>query len=342
MSYARCLITALLLVAVSAGACAAGPPAYRITKTVPLGSPDGWDYLYFEPQSQRVFVAHSNEITVVDGRTGNLVGRIEHVGGVNGVTVIPELGKGYTDSRAGKAAVAFDLASLKARRRIPAGEDTDAIVYDPSTRRVFVMDGDGMKAFVIDPGTDQTVATIDLQGKPEFAVSDETGHVFINITDRQEIVRVDARSATIQARWPISSCQSPHGLAMDRATHRLFATCLNNRLVVVDADNGRLVATLPIGKGSDGAAFDSKRKLIFSSNGEGTLSIISEQGPDQFVSLGEVPTKPFARTMTLDPATGRLYLVTADLDEVNPTAQSLRQRYAIRRGTVQLLFVDPS
>jgi hypothetical protein len=332
----------MLLTTLGTGAFAAGQVSYKITKTVALGAPDGWDYLYFEPKSHRVYVAHSTEITVVDGHTGDVVGRVEHIGGVNGVTAIPELGKGYTDSRADKSAIAFDLSSLKVTKQIPAAEDTDAVIYDPATRRVFVMEGDAASATAIDPKTDQAVATVNLQGKPEYAVSDEAGHIFVNITDKQEIVRVDARTGTVQARWPIPTCKAPHGLAMDRTAHRLFSSCVNSQLVVVNADSGAVVATLPIGKGTDAAAFDPTRKLVFSSNGEGTLSVIREQDPDHYVSLGDVPTKPFARTMTLDPATGRIYLVTADLDEVNPNAENPRQRYAIRRGTVQLLFLDPS
>jgi hypothetical protein len=336
------ILASVLALPTASAAAPTGAPLYKITKTVPLGGTDGWDYLYFEPQSHRVYVAHSTEITVVDGHNGDIVGRVQGISRVNGVTAIPELGKGYTDSRDKKAAVAFDLNSFMATKDIPADTDTDAVIYDPATRRVFVMNGDGMDATVIDATNDQGLANIPLQGKPEYLVSDNAGYVYINITDKREIVRLDARSLKIDARWPIPECEGPHGLAMDREAHRLFASCVNKQLVVVDAQNGKIVATLPIGRGTDAAAFDSKRKLVFSSNGEGTLSIISEQGPDKFVSLGEVQTKPFARTMALDPATGRIYLVTAELDEINPQAENLRQRYAIRRGTVELLFLDPS
>jgi len=337
-------VTALtlgLLTATATSAQAADAPSYRITRTVMLGPPDGWDYLYFEPLSHRVYIAHATEITVVDGHSGDIVGRVQGVAGVNGITAIPELHKGYTDSRAKRAAVAFDLASLKATKEIPADIDTDALIYDPATRRVFVMNGDAKSATVIDATNDQPVATIALQGQPEFLVADAAGHIYINLTDKREIVRVDAHRARIDARWPIPACERPHGLAMDRKTRRLFASCVNSLLVVVDADSGRVITTLPIGKGTDASAFDPVRKLVFSSNGEGTLSIIREQGPDQFVAAGTIPTKPFARTMTLDPTTGRLYLVTAEIDEVNPQAQNPRQRYAIRPGTVQLLFLDP-
>ena len=329
-------------VLISPVAAPADAVAYKITKSVPLGAPDGWDYLFFEPQSHRVYVAHSTEITVVDGRSGELVGRVSGIDRVNGVTAVPSLHKGYTDSRGKKAAVAFSLPALKVTREIPADVDTDALIYEPVTRRVFVMNGDGMNATVIDATNDKPVATIPLQGKPEFAVVDTRGHVFVNIADKREIVDIDARKASIQARFPVPSCESPHGLAMDPDTRRLFSSCVNSLLVVVDADDGRIIASLPIGKGTDAAAFDPKRKLVFSANAEGTLSVIRQQGPDKYDSLGEIPTRPLARTMAIDPDTGRLYLVTADVNEVNPKAAKLRERYAIRPGTVQLLFVDPS
>jgi YVTN family beta-propeller protein len=337
----------LLVAAVCAAAAAAAPasdPAhvsYTVTRSVPLGAPDGWDYLYFEPQSHRVYVAHGTEITVVDGRSGELVGRVTGIGGVNGIVALPQLRKGYTDSRRDKSAVVFDLATFKVTGQIPADTDTDALIYEPSTQRVFVMNGDGQDTTVIDTVHDAAVATVPLQGQPEFAAADGNGHVFVNITDKREIVRIDARSARIEARWPIPSCERPHGLAIDPATHRLFSSCVNSLLLVVSADDGRVIASLPIGRGTDAAAFDPKRKLVFSSNGEGTLSVIRQQGPDHYVSLGDIPTRPLARTMTLDPDSGRLYLVTADVNEVNPKAERLRERYAIRPGTVQLLFLDP-
>ena len=337
----RFALALALSTALATGAALAAAPAYKIIKSVALGSPDGWDYLTFEPATHRVYVAHANEITVVDSRSGDIIGRVQGITGVNGVAVIPGINKGYTDSRARKAAVAFDLTTFKVIKEIPADEDTDGIVYEPLSKRVFVVNGDAGNATIIDTATDTAVTNLALGGKPEFLVSDDAGHVFINITDKKEIVRVDAKSAKVDARWPISECEGPHGLALDKAHHRLFSSCVNSKMVVVDAEKGTVLATLPIGKGSDGAAFDSKRMLAFSSNGEGTVSVVSEQAGDKFVSMGEIPSRPFARTMTVDPETGRLFLVTADLDEVNPKAENLRQRYQIKRGTVQLLFLDP-
>lgn len=332
------LVLTLILFATAPVLAAA--PTYKVAKSIPLGAPDGWDYVTYEPTSHRVYVAHANEITVVDTNSGEVVGRVQGIQGVNGVAVIPALGKGYTDSRAKKAAVAFDLKTFKVTKEIPADADTDGVAYEAASNRVFVVNGDAANVTIIDAVTDTAVANLPLGGRPEFLVSDDADHVYINITDKKEIVRVDAKAAKVDARWPIADCEGAHGLAMDKEAHRLFSSCANSKMVVVDSDKGAVLASLPIGKGTDGAGFDPKRKLAFSSNGEGTVSVIAARG-DKFEALGDIPSRPFARTMAVDPDTGRLFLVTADLDEINPKAESLRQRYQIRRGTVQLLFLDP-
>ena len=340
MAKSQIAIALLMSALIGAGAATAAAPTYKITKAVPLGAPDGWDYVVFEPTAHRVYVAHSNEVTVVDSRSGEVVGRVA-VPGVNGVALVPALGKGYTDNRTKKAVVVFDLNTFKPIKEIPADVDTDGVIYDPASKRVFVANGDANNMTIVDTVTDTAVTNLSLGGKPEYLVSDEAGHVYVNITDKKEIVRIDSRAAKVDARWPIADCEGAHGLAMDRAGHRLFASCANAKMVVVDSDKGTVVATLPIGKGTDAAAFDSKRKLAFSSNGDGTLSVISEVGVDTFTALGDVASRPFARTMAVDSDTARVFLVTADLDEVNPGAENLRQRYQIKRGTVQLLFLDP-
>jgi YVTN family beta-propeller protein len=338
----RLFVVALLAATAVAAPVWSAAPTYKVTKSIMLGPPDGWDYVFYEPTQHRVYVAHSNEITIVDGNNGEIVGRVQGIQGVNGVTAIPAIGKGYTDSRAKKAGVVFDLKTFKVTGEIPSAEDTDGVIYDPATKRVFIANGDANAATVIDTATDKQVAMVLLGGKPEYLASDEAGHVFFNLTDKKEIARVDAKAAKVDGRFAMPDCEGAHGLAFDKASHRLFSSCANAKMAVVDSDKGTVIAMLPIGKGTDAAAYDPKRKLAFSSNGEGTLSVIAEQGPDKFVAQGEVQTKPFARTMALDPESGRLFLVTADLDEVNPQATNLRQRYQIRRGTVQLLFIDPS
>ncbi|MGO9934601.1 MAG: YncE family protein [Steroidobacteraceae bacterium] len=331
----------LIALASSIPAAADAPALYRITQSITLGSPEGWDYLTYDPNSQRVYAAHGSAIDVLDGRSGKLLGRVP-VAGANGVVVVPSLGKGYAGSRAAKAVVVFDLNTFKVLKTLAADADTDAVVYDPYAKRVFIMQGDPHSLTVIDTLNDTVVATVALGGQPEFGAVDGAGKLFVNITDKKEIQRVDTASAKVDATWPIGQCEGPHGLSIDPATHRLFASCVNLKLMVVNSTNGDVVSVLPIGNGSDATAFDSVRKRAFSSNREGTLSVIREDGANQFTSLGEVPTQLLARTMALDPVSGRIYLIAADRVEVDPAAADPRKRYSIVPGSVRLLFADPA
>jgi DNA-binding beta-propeller fold protein YncE len=314
--------------------------AYVITKSIPLGAPDHWDYVTYESTTRRVYVAHQNSIAVVDGQSGAILGSVP-VPGANGVAVIPSIGKGYAGSSTTNSVVVFDSSDFSVRKKLPADEDTDGVVYDPASKRVFVMEGDPQKLLVIDTGSDLVVARVALHGKPEFAAVDGAGKLYVNIADKREIQRIDTRTATVEATWSIAACESPRGLSIDPASHRLFSSCLNSKMLVVNAGDGRIVATLPIGFGSDAAAFDTKRKRAMSSNWDGTLSVFGVTGPDRYDSLGEVLTQPLARTMAVDSESGRVYLVAADRIEVDPSAANPRKRYGVRPGTVRLLFADP-
>jgi YVTN family beta-propeller protein len=316
---------------------------YSVTKTVALGSPDRWDLLVFDPASHKVFIAHGDRVTVVDGGTGSIIGNVEGLqGGAHGVAIVPGTERGYTDDGHAGTAASFDLDKLNLIKTIKADADADAIVFDPTSGHIFVVDGDPGKLTVIDPKSDSAVATINVGGKLETAVAGGNGKLYVNGEEKQEIVRVDTATNEVDAHWPIPNCTSPHGLAIDPEAHRLFSTCENNVLVVIDADEGTIVAALPIGARSDGAAFDPKRKLIFSSNGDGTLSVIAEKDADSFATVASVATKRGARTMTLDPETGRIYLVAADTT-INPSADpsDFRRRYVVTPGSVQLLLIDP-
>lgn len=314
---------------------------YVITKSIPLGAPDHWDYLTYDSPAHRVYVAHESSIAVIDGQSGASLGSVP-VPGANGVVVIPSIGKGYAGSRTTKSVLVFDLTDLKVRKKLPADEDTDSVMYDPASKRVFVMEGDPQKVLVIDTGTDAVVTRIALHGQPEFAAVDGGGKLYVNIEDKREIQRIDTKTAAVDANWPIGACESPHGLSIDAASHRLFASCKNSKMLVVDALDGRIVATLPIGFGSDATAFDATRKRAISSNWEGTLSVFDAKDPDHYVSLGAVPTQPLARTMAVDSESGRIYLVAADRIEVDPKAKNPFKRYGVRRGSVRLLFADPT
>jgi DNA-binding beta-propeller fold protein YncE len=318
------------------------PPAYTVTKSVPLGVPDRWDYVTFDPDSHRAYVAHGDRVTVVDGHDGTVLGEISGLpGGTHGIAIATAAGHGYTDDGKAGEAASFDLHTLKVEKRIKAAEDADAIAFDSVSAHVFVINGDTGSITVIDPQLNAAMATIDLGGKLEDAISGGNGKLYVNGAGKSEIVRVDTKTNRVDAHWPIPECERPHGLAIDRVTHRLFSSCVNSLMVVVNADSGAMVAKLPIGRGTDAAAFDPKRGYAFSSNGvDGTLSIIQEKDAQTFVSLGDLKTTVSARTMALDPETGRIYLVAAELEPAVANALPGTRR-TIVPGSVKLLFLDP-
>lgn len=337
-------MAAAVAAAAAAPSFAASGPEYRVTRTVALGAPDRWDYVVFDPSSRRVYVAHGSEVTVVDGQKGDIVGHITGFsGGTHGVAIVSALKRGYTDDGEAGEAASFDLSSLKVSKRIKAAEDADAVAFDPVSGHVFVINGDTGTITVIDPKEDRAIATINGGGKLEYAVADGNGHLFVNGAGKKEVLSIDTRVNQVKARWQVPECTSPHGLAIDPGSHRLFVSCVNNVLTVVNTDSGAVVAKLPIGSGTDAAAFDPKRKLIFSSNGrEGTLSIIQERDPQTYVSLGTVKTAISARTMGIDPDTGRLYLAAADVEATPADAsQAGAHRPKVVPGSLKLLFLDP-
>jgi DNA-binding beta-propeller fold protein YncE len=317
-------------------------PHYAITGVVALGAPDRWDYLYFDTRAKRVYVSHGDQETVVDGRSGKIVGSISDLPGSHGTVTVPGLKRGFSDSAKDKKVVVFDTETLRPLSTAQAGADADGMAYDSASQRVFVGDGDGSDVNIIDAVSGKNVVNLPLGGKPEFLASDGKGNVFINIESTREVAKVDARHATIAARWSIPDCESPYGIAVDPDSDRVFTSCTNSKLFVLDGSNGHIVASLAIGKGSDAVAFDPVHKLVFSSNGEGTLSVIAEKSADEFVLLGNVPTMRGARTMTVDPETGRVFLVTADIDHVDPPkTEGGRPRAVYKPGSVKLYFLDP-
>jgi DNA-binding beta-propeller fold protein YncE len=318
------------------------PPTYAMTGAVALGVPDRWDYLTFDTHARRVYVSHGNEITVVDGVNGKIVGHVVDQTGSHGSAVATELKRGIADSAANKTVTLFDPVTYKALGTAPAGDDADGIAYDAGSGRAFVANGDAATVTAIDMASGKLAGTVALGTKPEFLVADGAGHLYVNGESTREIVRVDAKKLTVTARFPIPDCESPHGIAMDAVTQRLFTSCSNAKLFVVDADSGKIVSAIAIGKGSDAVQFDPKRKLVFSSNGEGTLSVIAEKSADDFELLGNVPTIRGARTMAVDPANGRVFLVSADIDRIDPPkAPSTRPRVVYKAGSVKLYMFDP-
>ncbi|HTT82717.1 MAG TPA: DUF5074 domain-containing protein [Rhizomicrobium sp.] len=339
----RCLaLSFAAALAVTSPAAKAEAPSYAITRTIPLGAPDRWDYLTFDAPSGRLYISHGDRVTVVDGKSGAILGQVATLpGGTHGIAIVP-MERGYTDDGRAGIVASFDPKSFAIIRRIKVERDADGMLFDPSSGHVFVIEGDSAKITAIDPKTDTAVATIDGGGGLEFGVSGDNGKIYVNGAEKNEIVRIDTATNKADAHWPMPGCQRPHGLAMDRVTHRLFSSCANKVLVVMNADNGAIVATLPIGAGTDAAAFDPKRNLVFSSNREGTLSVIAEKSPDSFVTLPPVKTEFGARTMAVDPESGRIYLVAAEFAQnPNAAASDPRHRYVITPGSVRLLFLDP-
>jgi DNA-binding beta-propeller fold protein YncE len=338
------IFACILFAAASAGhAAAPSPPHYELVKTVALGPPDGWDFVHFDPAQNRVYVSHESEVTVVDGKTGALIGRVKGIAGAHDIAIVPELGRGYADNGQTGEVTVFDLASLRPLAKIPADKDADAMMYDPATRRLVVGSGDARDASIIDVAAGKRIAVVPLGGTAESMVSDATGNAFINVDTANEVVRLNFRTNGIDARWATPGCEAPHGLAIDTSSHRLFASCRNAKMIVLDADSGKPLALLPIGVGTDSAAFDPVRKLAFSANKNGTLSIVAEQGPAQFASLGDLPTAPGARNMALDPGTGRIFLVTADvIAQHPPRTTGGAPDYVFAPGSVKLIILDPA
>lgn len=314
--------------------------SFHVLKKYDIGGEGGWDYLTFDENSRRLFVTRGNRVSVLDAETGKLIGEIPDTVGVHGVAVANEFGRGFISCGRSNTVTIFDLKTLKPTAQVKTGQNPDAIIYDPASKRVFAFNGRSADATVIDAKDGSVVGTIALGGKPEFAVSDEAGKVFVNIEDKSEIVAIDARKLAVRNRWSVAPGDEPSGLTMDVKNRRLFAVCHNKLMVVVNADTGKVVTTLPIGEGVDGVVFDPKTKLAFSSNGEGTLTVVHEDAADKFSVVETVQTQRSARTLALDPKTHNIFLAAAKFGEPPaPTPNNPRPRPALVPNSFTILVV---
>jgi YVTN family beta-propeller protein len=278
---------------------------------------------------------------VVDADSYAVVGDIPNTPGVHGIAIVSDLNKGFTSNGRDNSVTIFDLKTLKETGKVAVGKNPDAIMYDPASKRVFTFNGGSQDTTAIDVGTDKVVGTVGLGGKPEFAVSDEKGHVYVNIEDKSEVAQLDSNKLAVDARWSLAPGEEPSGLAIDRKHHRLFSVCSNKLMVVLNTDNGKVVTTLPIGSGTDAAAFDPDTGFAFSSNGEGTLTVVHEDSPDKFTVAESVPTQRGARTMTLDQKTHRLFSVSTEYGPTPaPTTERPRPRPPMLPGTFTLLVLE--
>jgi len=340
MRVATLLISSSLL-ALMASVQAAPANQYKLDKSYLLGGDGGWDYLAFDTAGHRLFLSRATRVMVVDPDSGKLITEIPGTAGVHGIAFAQDLGKGFTSNGQESTVTVFDLKSLKETSKIKVtGENPDAIAYEPVTKRIFTFNGHSSNSTVIDAATGKVVATIPLDGKPEFAVADGKGMVYVNIEDKSELTAIDAAKATVVKTWSLAPCQEPSGLAMDQAHRRLFSGCDNKLMAVSDPDAGKVVATQPIGDGVDATGFDPGTQLAFSSNGEGTLTVIHEGGPDTYKVIQTAVTRKFARTMTLDPASHKVYLVTADV-KVEPAPAGQRPKRSVLPGSFTVLVMAP-
>lgn len=319
---------------------ATAAPGYRLVSTLSLPGDGGWDDLTFEQGGHRLFIAHGTRVDVIDTRTLKRVGEVADTPGVHGIALAADLGRGYVSAGGAGMVVVFDLQTLARLKEIKTtGENPDAIIYDEATRRVFAFNGRGRNATVIDAVSNEVVATIALDAKPEFARADGRGHVYVNLEDKNSVAVIDSRALNVAAVWQIPGCEEPSGLALDRRGNRLFPACGNKVMVVMDAGNGSVLGTAPIGEGVDGTAFDPGARLAFASCGEGVLSVVYPRGGAAEV-VQTVTTERGARTMTLDERSHRIYLVTASYGAAPAaTPEHPHPRPAILPGTFRLLVV---
>jgi DNA-binding beta-propeller fold protein YncE len=293
-------------------------PGYHLVKTLPIGGDTGWDYATVDAKNRRVYISHGTHVVVLDADSFATVGDITGLQGIHGIAIADDLGRGFISDGRANNVVVFDLKSLKTLATVPAGTNPDAIIYDAATQRVFAFNGRSKDATVINAADNSVAGTIPLAAKPEFGAADGRGSVYVNAEDTSEILHLDSKNLKVLQRWPLKPCESPSGLAMDTQSRRLFAGCDNKMVAVVDADSGKVVATPPIGEGVDANAFDPGTRDVFSSNGEGTLTVIHEDSPDKYTVVENVPTKRSARTMALDTKTHHIFLAAADFDPPAP------------------------
>jgi YVTN family beta-propeller protein len=285
---------------------------YQITKKIPITGQGSWDYLSVDEAARRLYVSHGTQVEVIDVDSGSVVGSIPNTLGVHGIAIAPELGRGFVSNGQSSTVKIFDLKTLKPIGDVATGKKPDAIIYDPASSRVFAFNGGSNSATAIDAATGKVAGTVDLGGGPEFAAADGNGFIYNNLEDESMVLKIDSRKLTVEKRWPTAPCASPSSMAIDRANHRLFLGCRSKVMAVMNADTGQVITTLPIGDHVDATAFDVETKLVFNSNGEGTITVIHQDGLDKYSAVQTVKTLPRAKTMALDPKTHRLFLSTAE------------------------------
>jgi DNA-binding beta-propeller fold protein YncE len=334
-------ITVVLTLAIVTPLFAQSSSTYRITHTYTLGGDGSWDYIVPDPPNHRLFIGRQNRVMVVDENSGTLLGEVTGINGAHGTALADATGHGFATSGNDKSVLMFDLNTFKVLGRIPAAEDADAIIYDPASNRVFTFNGDAHSSTVIDPREGTLITNIPLGGKPEYGASAGDGKVYTNLTDTNEVVEIDAKGATVARRWSTAPCKQPVAMAVDTVHHRLFSGCRSGVMAVSDYQAGKVVATVPIGAGVDGAGYDAASGNAFAANADGTLTVIHQDAPDRYHVLETVQTAPAARNMGLDPATHRVFIVSAKFGPPPAGATGGRGRGAVLPGSFALMVIEP-
>jgi DNA-binding beta-propeller fold protein YncE len=332
----RCIALILALTAVTS-LHTQPVPSYHVTHNYLLGGDGGWDYIVPDPPHHRLFIARQDRVMVIDEDSGKLLGEVTGIQGAHGTAVAEATGHGFATSGNDQSVVMFNLKTFEVLSRIPAAEDTDAIVYDSASNRVFTLNGDAHSSTVIDPTGGTLITNILLGGKPEYGASAGDGKLYANLTDVSEVVEIDAKKATVVRRWSTAPCKQPVSMAIDTGHHRLFSGCRSGVMAVSDYQAGKVIATLPIGMGVDGAGFDAASGNAFASNADDTLTVIHQDAPDEYHVVESVQTPPGSRNMGLDPTNHRVYLVSAKFGEAPAGG---RGRRPVLPGTFTLMVIE--
>jgi len=323
---------------------AIGESNYQLLKEIKIGGEGGWDILSIDSTSRRLYLSHATKVVVVDLEKDVVIGEITDTPSVHAFLAVPELKLGFSSNGRENKSNVVDLSTLKTIAKLETGESPDTIVYEPNKKEVYVFNHRGNSVTVIDAKNLKVVSTIELDGSPEFGVADrKAGRIYCNLEDKSEVVAIDSSKHEVVARWMLTPGQEPTGIALDAAHHRLFAACNNKMMVMLNTDTGKVVATVPIGSGTDGCAFDEKTQLAFASCGEGETTIAKEEGPDNLTIVQKLKTEPRARTMELDPQTHRIYLPAAQFQPApSPSPGASPGRPTIVPNTLKLLVYAPA
>jgi len=310
-----------VLIAISTVVGADPVSGYTLVKTVPVPGDGGWDYLTVDTAGRRVYVSHATRVDVLDADTGELKGQVDDTPGIHGIAIAPDVGRGFTSNGKANAVTVFDLKTLKSLTTVGVGKNPDYIMYDPASHRVFSFNGGAASATAIDAATAKVAGTVDLGGRPEAAVADGAGNVYVNLVDKDEVLKIDAAKLTVLGRWSVAPAKQPVSLAIDTATGRLFVGCRSKSLVILSTETGKAVATFPIGERVDAGAFDAETKLVFCSCGDGTVSVVRQESADKYMPLEPIKTRLGSKTMALDPKTHKLFLPAVEYKAGQPNTR---------------------